>query len=132
MDWATKEGFFKAKVPRENITIPDIGDVWVYGLTAGQKDDYENSVVRLSGRKRQVHLANARAQLLLMTVHNQHGKRMFGESDMGRLCQIPANIADPILDVARRLSGMASEEIEELVKNSQTAPEPEESDSSTG
>ena len=132
MDWATKEGFFKAKVPRENITVPDIGDVWVYGLTAGQKDEYENNVVKLSGRNRQVRLTNARAQLLMLTIHDQHGKRMFSEVDMGRLCQIPANVTDPLLDVARRLSGMAAEEIEELVKNSQTAPGPEGNDSSIG
>ena len=128
MDWATKDGFFKAKVPREEMTAPEIGRFWVYGLTAGQKDEYENSVVRLSGRNRQVHLTNARAQLLMLTMHNQHGQRLFGEADMGRLCQIPADIVDPIMDVARRLSGMAAEEIEELVKNSQTAPEPEKSD----
>jgi len=130
MDWATKEGFFKAKVPREEMTVPEMGKLWVYGLTAGQKDEYENSVVRLSGRNRRVHLANARAQLLILTVHDQHGKRMFGEADMGRLCQVPAIIVDPVLDVARRLSGMAAEEIEELVKNSQTDQGPEESDSS--
>ena len=131
MDWAKKEGFFKAKVPREEMTVPDIGKVWVYGLTAGQKDEYENNVVRLSGKNRQLHLANARAQLLLLTVHDQHGKRLFAEADMGRLCQIPAVIVDPILDVARRLSGMAAEEIEELVKNSETAQAVEKKDSST-
>lgn len=126
MDWATKEGFFKAKVPRESIMVPDIGDVWIYGLTAGQKDEYENSVVKLSGRNRQMHLTNARAQLLMLTVHDQHGKRMFDDIDMGRLCQIPAKIVDPILDVARRLSGMATDEIEDLVKNSQKAQKLEE------
>ena len=131
MDWATKDGFFKAKVPRENITVPDIGDIWVYGLTAGQKDEYENNVVRLSDRNRQLHLANARAQLLLMTVHDQHGKPIFGQADMGRLCQIPAVIVEPILETARRLSGMAAEEIEDLVKNSETARQLEEKDSST-
>jgi len=131
MDWAKKEGFFAAKVPREEMTAPGIGRFWVYGLTAGQKDEYENSVVRLSGRNRQIHLANARAQLLMLSIYDQHGKRMFGNTDMGRLCQIPANVVDPILDVARRLSGMASEEIEDLVKNSQTALELEEKDSST-
>lgn len=131
MDWAKKEGFFKAKVPREEMIVPEIGQVWIYGLTAGQKDEYENNVFRFSGRKRQLHLANARVQLLLLTVYDQHGKRLFAEEDMGRLCQIPAVIVEPILDVARRLSGMAVKEIEDLVKNSQTAQALEEPDSST-
>jgi len=131
MDWAKKDGFFAAKVPREELEVPDIGKIWVHGLTVGQKDEYENNVVRLSGRNRQLHLANARAQLLLMTVHNQHGNRLFADEDMGRLCQIPAAVVDPILDVARRLSAMAAEEIEDLVKNSQTARALENEDSDT-
>ena len=129
MEWAKKEKFFTAKVPREKITVPEIGDVWVYGLTSGEKDEYENSVIRLSGRSRQVHLANARAQLLMLTVHDQHGKRIFAEVDIGRICQIPAIIIDPILDVARRLSGMAVADIEELVKNSEMAQTAEKQDS---
>ena len=131
MEWANKEGFFKAKVPREKRTAPDIGDVWIYGLTSGQKDDYENNVFRFTGTSRRFHLANARAQLFILTVHDQHGKRLFGENDIGRICEIPAAIVDPILDVARRLSGMAAGDIEQLVKNSQKvqAAESEDSDS---
>lgn len=121
MEWANKEGFFKAKVPREKIEVPVIGDIWIHGLTSGQKDDYENSVFHLSGRSRRFHLANARAQLLMLTVHDQHGKCLFGENDIGRICEIPAAVVDPILDVARRLSGMAADEIDDLVKNSQKA-----------
>lgn len=117
-NWATAEGFFKAKIPREKLQVPELGDIWIHGLTAGQKDDYENNVVRLQGRSRQVKLSNARAVLMQLTVHNQHGNKLFKESDIGRLCQVPAKIVDPVLDVARRLSGMATGEIEELVKNS--------------
>ena len=129
MEWAKKEGFFKAKVPREKITAPDIGDAWVHGLTSGQKDDYENNVFRFTGTSRRFHLANARAQLLMLTVHDQHGKRFFSEKDIGRINEIPAVIVDPILDVARRLSGMAAGDIEQLVKNSQTVQEAERQDS---
>jgi hypothetical protein len=120
MQWATKDAFFAAKVPQEQVDVPSLGRIVVWGLTSGEKDDYENNVFSFSGRSRQMQLRHARAVLLLMTVHDQHGKRMFGEADMGRLEQIPANIADPILDVARRLSGMKAGEVEELAKNSAT------------
>jgi hypothetical protein len=129
--WATAEGFFKCKVPREKMSIPELGDIWIHGLTSGQKDDYENNVVQVQGRSRQVKLTNARAVLMQMTVHDQHGNRMFAEKDIGRLCTVPAMVADPILDVARRLSGMATGEIEELVKNSQD-PEDSKQDSGSG
>ena len=54
---------------------------------------------------------------------------MFDDTEMGKLCEVPAIIADPILDVARRLSGMTTGEIEDLVKNSETA---QKKDSNTG
>ncbi len=117
--WATKDGFFACKVPREKVTVPGIGDIWVYGLTAGEKDDYENSVMQLRGG-RLVRMASARVTLLLMTIHNQHGHKLFGAKDVGRLKMVPASVIDPILDVARRLSGMATGELDELVKNSLT------------
>ena len=38
---------------------------------------------------------------------------------MGKLLELPAVIADPVIDVARRLSGMATGDIQEMVKNSE-------------
>jgi len=130
--WATADAFFKCPVPREKIAVPSLGDIWVYGLTAGEKDEYENQVMQFSASDRQVRMNNARAMLLLLTVRNQHGSRIFAEKDMGRLKLIPAKITDPILDVVRRLSGMASNEIKDLVKNSQTLQELLAGDCSSG
>ena len=123
--WATKEGFFKCQVPRERKTVPGLGDIWIYGLTSGEKDEYEDSVVSVTAGSRQVKLTNARAILMRLCIYNQHGNRMFSEAEIGKLIGVPATVADPILDVAKRLSGMGSGEIEELVKNSQPGPAPE-------
>ena len=120
-NWATKEGFFKAQVPREKVTVQGLGDVWIYGLTCGQKDEYEDTVMQFNAGSREVSMSNARAVLMKMTVHDQHGRLLFSDKDMGRLGAVPSKIVDPILIVARKLSGMATGEIEELVKNSETA-----------
>jgi hypothetical protein len=127
-NWATKEQFFKATVPREKITVPDLGDIYVWGLTSGEKDSYEDQVMKFNARNRQLSMVRARALLLRMTARNQHGTHLFGDEDMGRLQMIPAAIVDPILTVARRLSGMATGEIEDLVKNSEMAQAAAESD----
>lgn len=127
--WATAEGFFSCKVPREKKDVPELGLIWIYGLTSGEKDNYENNVVQFNRGSREVRLQNARAVLMQLTIRNQHGNRIFAEKDIGKLCEVPAAVADPILDVARRLSGMAIGEIEELVKNSQMAPGPSSKDS---
>jgi hypothetical protein len=129
--WATKEGFFKCPVPRERVTAGELGDVWVHGLTSGQKDDYEDSVIHVKVKSQEVRLTNARAVLMKLTVHNQHGKRLFGDEDIGRLCEVPAAIADPILDVAKRLSGMGADELKDLAKNSE-APAGAKSDCDSG
>lgn len=129
--WANAAAFFAAKVPKEKVTIPEIGDIWVYGLTSGEKDEYENAVVHFNRGSREMRMSNARATLLILSARNQHGNRLFAEKDMGRLQLIPAAVVDPILDVARRLSGMAAAEMEDLVKNSLTLQEPPPGDCGT-
>ena len=131
--WATKEGFFKCQVPRERKTVPVLGDIWIYGLTSGEKDEYEDKVISVRAGSRRVKLTNARAVLMQLCVYNQHGSRMFSEVDIGKLIPIPAAVTDPILDVAKRLSGMQTNEIDELVKNSGSLdPKAGESDLDSG
>lgn len=122
MEWATKKDFDEAKVPRETVTLWNGKAAYVYGLTCQQKDDYENFVISLSGGNREVKLTNARANLLILTVHNQQGKPLFTNADIGKISTYPVAYIEPVLDVARRLSGMGSAEIKQLVKNSGTAP----------
>jgi hypothetical protein len=131
--WATKEAFFACEVPREKITVPNsaIGQIWVYGLTSGEKDEYESRVMQFNARNRELKMRNARAVLMQMTIRDRHGNLMFAQEDLGRLAVVPAMVADPILDIARRLSGMATGEMEELVKNSPTGPAPDDDGSDT-
>ena len=63
MEWATKEGLFAAKVPVEEVPVPDMGLIKVRGLTVGEKDEYEETIFRMEGR-RNFKMKNARAQLL--------------------------------------------------------------------
>jgi len=134
--WATKEAFFKCPVPKEEHFVEGIGKVMIHGLMCGEKDAYENDVVKVTtgSRKnsRKVRMLHARAVLLQRCIYNQHGQRLFGEDDIGRIeAKIPALVGDLIYDAARRLSGMLTDgidEVEELVKNSETL---QDSDSDT-
>ena len=82
-NWATKENFFKCPVPKEKYSIDGIGDIWIHGLTSGEKDEYENDVIQISGGSRRIRMANARAVLIQRCVYNQHGARLFAEKDIG-------------------------------------------------
>ena len=131
MDWANKEGFFKAKVPIEEMDVPTIGKVKIHGLGLGEKEDWEKESFKINVENNDLTISNADAQLLILTVHNQHGQKMFANKDMGRLRMIPAIYIEPVIAMARRLSGIGKQAIKDLVKNSQKAQGPEESDSST-
>jgi len=132
MDWATKDGFFKAKVPVEEMDVPTIGKVKVHGLGLGEKEDWEKSSFKVNVSKNDLTISNADAQLLMLTVHNQHGQKLFAEKDMGRMRMIPAVYLEPVIETARRLSGIGKKAVEDLVKNLPQAPGPEEKDSGTG
>lgn len=123
-NWANKEKFFKCPCPKERVAIPDVGDIWVHGLTSGQKDEYENDVFKVTAGSQEVKISNARAVLIQRTVRDQHGNPMFAAADIGKINQIPASILDPIYEKARKLSGMITgkKEVDELVKNSETPP----------
>ena len=122
-NWATKEALLGQKVPREKHRIDGVGDVWIYGLTVGQKDEYEDAVFNVKAGSREVRVSNARALLIVRTLRNQHGKALFGDADMGRVRDLPAQIAEPIFAKAQELSGMPKGEVSEMVKNSEAIAE---------
>ena len=131
MDWATKDNFFKSKVPVEEMDVPTIGRVKVHGLGLGEKEDWEKNSFKVNVEKNDLTISNADAQLLILTVHDQHGRPMFAEADMGRLRVLPAVYAEPVIETARRLSGIGKQAVKDLVKNLQKDQGPEEKDSGT-
>jgi len=131
MDWATKDNFFKAKVPVEEMDVPTIGRVKIHGLGLGEKEDWEKSSFKVNVEKNDLTISNADAQLLMLTVHNQHGQKLFTDKDMGRMLVVPAVYLEPVLETARKLSGIGKQAVKDLVKNLPEAQGPEEKDSST-
>ena len=132
MDWATKDNFFKAKVPVEEMDVPTIGRVKIHGLGLGEKEEWEINSFKVNVEKEDLKISNADAQILILTVHNQHGQKLFSDKDMGRLRMLPAVYARPVIETAYRLSGIGKNAVKDLVKNSPMAPGAEEKDSSTG
>lgn len=122
-NWANKDGLLGLKLPRQRYTVADVGNVWIHGLTAGEKDQYEDQVFKVKAGSREVRISNARSMLIIRTVHDQHGKRIFNDADLGRVCNMPASVVDPMYELARKLSGMPTGEIEEMVKNSEAIAE---------
>ena len=118
--WANKDALFKAPRKKQRHTIEGIGDVWIHSLTCGGKDDYETEAYEVMTGSREVKMRQARALLILRTVHDQHGNLFFTDKDIGRIEGMDSWVTEPIYNIARRLSRMTAADMTELVKNSET------------
>jgi len=127
--WATKESFFKVPVPHEIVEIVGVGGVKVYGLSVGERDEYENDVYTVRPGSREVVMENARALMVIRTVRDQHGKPLFGPGDIGKVLEMPANVVEKLYHKGRELSGMPVTDLDGLVKNYEPTSDP---DSGTG
>ena len=99
----------------ELVEVPEWkGTVRVRGLTGRERDAYEASLLEQRGRNTKANLQNARAKLVVLSVVDARGQRMFTESQIPQLGAKSAAALDRIWKKARDLSGMSDEDVEEL------------------
>lgn len=103
----------------EVVNVPEWGgSVKIIGLTASQRDMFEDSILSQKGKEFKVHLTNARAKLASLCIVDEKNKRLFSENDIVALGAKSAKALDRVYGVAQRLSGISDDDIEELEKNS--------------
>jgi hypothetical protein len=106
-------------VQRERVPVPEWGgDVLVQGLSAKDRDDYEATILRMNGTDAKVNLANARVKLVVRTVIDEAGNKIFSAEDVNWLAQKSAAAIERVYAVASRLSGISKSDLDELTKNS--------------
>lgn len=96
------------------------GDVYVRSLTGTERDKFESSNV-IKDRKSQtydVRIENLRARLVVLSVCDEGGNRLFTDADAITLGAKNAAVIAQLYDVAARLSGISKDDIAEIVKNS--------------
>lgn len=108
----------------EDVSVPEWGGtVRVRSLSGAERDAYEAGIVQLRGDgSRQFTLANARSRLVSLSVCGEDGERLFSDADIARLGEKSATALERVFDVARRLSGLSDEDIEELAEGFGDAP----------
>jgi hypothetical protein len=119
-----------ARLSRDQILIaPDIktveidvpewgGSVLVRGLTGAQRDKFEMSILEIRGNKRIMKTEDIRAKLVALSIVDDAGAVVFTDSDIRALSDKSAAALTRVFTIARTLSGLADEDIEELEKNS--------------
>lgn len=112
----TKSDILGSKGLKEKtIFIPEWGgSVTVRELTAGQRDHFEEAIVRRKGRKVTVDTKGLRARLVVMSVVDPKTKDLvFTENDISALMELSGSALDRIFTEASKLSGLNNQELTE-------------------
>ena len=108
-------------IQEEIVPVPEWGgEVIVRGLSGTQRDQFEASVVKQKGKSTELNLKNVRAKMIALSVVDEHGNRIFSESDVAALGAKSARALQRVWEKARELSGLSDEDVEELAKNSES------------
>lgn len=105
-------------LPRETVFVPEWdGEVIVQGLTAKGRDDFEISLSTGKGKSQENNFRNLRARLVALAVVDAQGSRLFGDADVPALGTKSAVVLQRLFEVAQRLSGFTTADVDDLSKN---------------
>jgi putative N-acetylmannosamine-6-phosphate epimerase len=101
-------------LPREQVQTDEwapsgVPFVFVRGLTAAERDNWESSVTVLApdgSRRPNPRLKNSRARFAALVMVDENGARIFEDADVDRLAERSAAVLERIALVGLRLSGM--------------------------
>lgn len=109
----------------EDVVVPEFGGKTyrVRSLTGAERERYESGLGYVKGgRWHATAKGQAMARLVALTIVDGEGRQIFNEDDHSKLARKPAGGLQRIVDVARRLSGLTEEDIDELEGNSEGDP----------
>jgi hypothetical protein len=109
-----------------DVDVPEWGGtVRVRALSGLDRDAYEAAFVdarKQGGPSATVRLHNFRAKLVVRSLVDSDGERLFSDTDAKALGEKSADVIDRLFDVAREMSGMDDNAVKDAEGNSETAP----------
>lgn len=104
-------------LPREQVMTDEwapfgVPFVHVRGLTAAERDDYEQGLTERGpdgSRRPRDSYRNLRASFVARIVVDENGERVFADADVEELGKKNAAVIDRLWDKGRELSGMGAE-----------------------
>lgn len=108
-------------LPRRAVEVPEWGcTVWVRGQRADERDAFESE--NFVGPEGEFNRRNLRARLLVRTLVDEQGQRLFSDAEAVELGGKSGAVLDRLYAVALELSGMRKKDVDELEKNSASTP----------
>lgn len=115
----TRDAVLKAQdVKTEKVEIPEWGgEIYIRCMTGEERSRYDNLAYSLRGEKVEVNRMNFRERLLVFTLCDESGNKIFEEEDISLLAKKSGAILDRLYVVSARVNGMRKEDMEQLGKN---------------
>jgi hypothetical protein len=102
----------------ERVSVPEWGgDLFVRSINGLERDAYESSIIDQRAAKTRVDLIGARARLVALAAVDENKMPIFTEDDVAVLATKSAVALERVYDVAARLAGLSTQDMEALVKN---------------
>ena len=103
---------------KELVDIPEWGgSVYVRVMTAAERDKLDARYIQRKGQNGQRSFENFRAEMVVTTVVDDAGQRLFTDADVPQISLKSAAAVERIFNVASRLNGLSAKDQEELAKN---------------
>lgn len=110
-------------IQTETVEVPEWGGfVKVQGMTGTDRDAFEAAIVKQKGKGFSINMLNVRAKLVAASLVNGDGQRIFTDKDVTALGKKSAAALDRVFSIAQELSGISTEDVEELAKNLESVP----------
>lgn len=107
-----------ADLKTETVSVPEWGgEVIVASMTGEARDVWEQSLVVAEGGKSRANLENIRARLVVATVVDENGNRLFTDKDVAILGRKSSAALERVCKVAQRLNGLTATDVEQLKGN---------------
>ena len=107
-------------LPRREVWV-EIWGTWIcmQGLTGAGRDAFEASVVEGKGKQAKTNLKNIRAKLVAAcAIDPESGEPLFNATQVEALGKKSVVALQELFDVAKELSALSDDDVEELEKNS--------------
>ena len=107
---------------REKIEVPDWGgSVYIQTINGFERDAFESRCI--AARKNgSLDTKLLKAQLVILSLFDEDGKRIFNENDINDLNRKSSKVIDDLFTVAQRISGLSDDDVDELQGNSEAVP----------
>lgn len=105
----------KSRLTVEPVKVEGLAaPIFVRGLTGKERDSFENACFVQRGKQRVMSTENIRAKLLVRSICDEQGVRLFSDLDEGDVGALPAQVLDVLFTVAQKLSGLGASDLEEM------------------